>query len=685
MDFALLQRNGLHTERRNRRLLAWVLGLMLLSLGSVVALVLYLQTFEREEEERQRVADGQWVERAVRFHLRRLEEDLTTLANLNHQARESGTPPAQMLSAHSVNQVRGGALLHQSGVLLAHGWLAVKQPDTAIATALQADAALNPHNAAVLAVMQDTARGLRRPSYAGPLLDAQGKRTDRLWLAVPLFERGLFIGNYLASLSLDRSLVTVLPDWFRQTHHIERIDDLASALSDDTPLPRPRDGSYYAQLAIPGTQVALYVDTLHTRAPWLPRLFFGVALLFLLGMLGAVLALWRDIVKRQGVERELQAQVALRQAMENAVTTGLRAWDLDGRLLYANPAFCRLVGYTPQELIGRSAPLPYWPTEQADELSLVHHELMSQGTEARGVEVQFQHRDGHLIDVLVYEAPLRNADDLQLGWMSSVLDVSERKRAERLAAQQHDKLEALGRLVAVGEVASTLAHELNQPLGALSGFATGLLNRLEGGRISLPEVTPVVDRMARLADNAGRIIQRVNAFARQREMSRAPLELRSYLARVLKPLQRDHPLRWRWNLGQHDTWIDADPDLLEHAVRNVASNAVDWAQAHMADNGRAAAVRVALLRRADEVGIAVGDSGPSVPPAQREHIFSAFYSGKDGGMGMGLAICRSVVEAHHGRIEVDTDSVLGGALFTLWLPLTTEPTAPDPSSDPLPP
>lgn len=670
MDFALLQREDLRTERRNRRQLAWVLGLMLLAAGSIVALVLYLQTFEREEAERQRVADGQWLERTVRFHLRRLEEDLATLA---HHAREATQAPTTMLDLGPAERVRGGALLHSPGVVLQHGWWPADTPGVPIARALQRDAGLDPDNAAALVVMQDTARGLRRPSYAGPLLDTPGQRSDRLWLTVPLFERGLYVGSYVAVLSLHQTLAAAVPAWFLENHRLERVDNFTAPWGLEAPTPDPRDGSYYAQLDLPGTDVALYVDTLRDQTPWLPRLFFGVALLFLLGMLGAVLALWRDTVKRQSIESELQAQVALRQAMENAVTTGLRAWDASGRMLYVNPAFCRLVGYEPKDLIGRSAPMPYWPAHLTDELDVLHRELMRQGTEAEGVELQFQHRDGRLIDVLVHEAPLHNARGEQLGWMSSVLDISERKRAERLSQQQQAKLEALGRLVAVGEVASTLAHELNQPLGALSGFANGLLNRMDDGRIALEEVKPVVGRMARLADKAGRIIQRVNAFARRREMAREPLELRAYLQRVLKPMQRTQTLHWRWTLGTDDAWVEADPGLLEHAVRNVAGNAVDWAIRQARTTGTTPMLGVALVREEGEVGIAIGDSGPGVSDADREHIFSAFYTGKEGGMGMGLAICRSVLEAHHGRVEVGTDLELGGARFTLWLPLRPDP------------
>ncbi len=117
--------------------------------------------------------------------------------------------------------------------------------------------------------------------------------------------------------------------------------------------------------------------------------------------------------------------------------------------------------------------------------------------------MQWRHHDGHLLDVFVHGAPLSLPDGTVVGWMGSALDITERKRIERRAARQQDMLEASGRLIAVGEVASTLAHELNQPLGALSSFANGLLNRLQQQSITLDEVGPVVERMARIAEKAG--------------------------------------------------------------------------------------------------------------------------------------------------------------------------------------
>lgn len=660
-DFELLRRTDEGHPGRNRRALLWLLGLLLLLLASIVMLVLYLQTFEVEEAQRQNIADAQWVEQSVQFHLRRLEDDLTVLGR-RVQETAGASPPR--------DAIQGGLLWTEPGVILAHGWL----PNGALATPppglarLQQDASSHPRNAQVLATMQDITRGLRRSTYAGPMRLASGAPGDVIWLAVPVFERGEFAGDYLAALSMQAAVDNMVPAWFKQEHRLTLVN--TEQVPDQ---PVRRDGPYQAELNMPGADLALQVSPLVSRPPMVPRMFFAVALLFLLGMLVSLYALRRDFIKRQRVEARLQAQVALRKAMENSVTIGLRAWDMGGKILYVNQAFCRMIGFEANELVGHSAPLPYWPQEREDELQLIHRQVTSQGTEPLGLEVKFQHRDGRLIDVLIHEAPLYGADGKQRGWMSSVLDISERKRAERMAKLQQERLEASGRLVAVGEAASTLAHELNQPLGALSSFANGLLNRLRADDITLAEVRPVVERMDRLADKAGRIIQRVNAFARRREMSRERLDLVAFMRVTLAQYPRQRQARLQLDLAadQAPLWIDADALLLEHAVRNVVANALHWA----AQGGAPAWVRVGLRCQDGMAAIVVGDSGPGVSEEQKEQVFSAFFSASADGMGMGLAICRSVLEAHHGRIDVGRDPQLGGARFTLWLPLSADPNA----------
>ena len=661
-DFELLTRLDSGSGGRGRRATAWLLGLLLLLAVAVVALVLYLQTFEAEEDQRRRTADAQWLEQAARFHFRRLEDDLQVLA---HRTRGGpGAAPAEPRSAPP-DDIQAGLLMREPGVVLVHGWLAAGSSlgASAIGQALHADALREPVDADLLAVMQDVARELRRPAYGGPLrvgpVEVNGAPQHGVWLAVPVFDRGVFSGNYLARLSLEAAVKAFVPAWFSDGHEVALMSEteLAQARRD----PSPSDQAF---LELPGIDVALQMRTTRSESPTVPRTFFLVALLCLLGMLGALYALRRDFVKRQRVESQLKAQVALRMAMENAATIGLRAWDRQGRILYVNRAFCRMVGFEPEELIGRSAPMPYWPQDKVAELDLLHRDVTSQGTDLAGIEVQFQHKSGQLVDALVHEAPLATARGEPLGWMSSVLDISERKRAERMAARQQEKLEASGRLVAMGEVASTLAHELNQPLGALSGFANGLLNRLRQKRLSDEELVAVVERMEQLSAKAGRIIQRVNAFARRREMGRQRIDANAFLRRVIEPIQRQRPGLIALRLTNRPVWIEADALLLEHAVLNLVHNAEHWAQ----QGERPPVVQVVLQDGATHWLVSVSDSGPGVAPDQRDQVFNAFFSGKDDGMGMGLAICRSVVEAHHGSIDVVAAPDLGGACFTVKIP-----------------
>ncbi len=664
-DFAALARADTSQPGRNLRAQLWLLGFLALMVASVVALVLYLQNFETEEEARQNMADAQWLEQSIAFHFRRLEDDLRSQARRQHDSETRND---------SEQQLHGGLLWSEPGVILARGWLDANdaQVDGADLARLRTDTDSHADNAAALRAMRDIARNLRRASYAGPMRSSDGRDGDVIWLAVPAFERGEFVGNYLASISLSTAIERLVPTWFRQAHRLDLMDN-----QQDLHDSRREDVSYRSQLNLAGTDLSIRVTPLESRPASVPRAFFGVALLFLLGMLASLVALRRDFIKRQRVESMLQSQVALRRAMENSLTVGLRAWDLQGRILYVNQAFCRIVGYAAQELVGRSPPLPYWPKGQAENPQPVTERLIARTAELAGVELQFQHRNGHLVDVLVHEAPLSGPQGQQLGWMSSVLDISERKQAERMAKRQQERLEASGRLVAIGEVASTLAHELNQPLGALSGFATGLHNRLRAGQITLEEAATVTERMERLAEKSGHIIQRVNAFARRRELSRQNVDLVALIQQIVRQRPSARGVELELDLAPTPIWIEADALLLEHAVLNLLANAEHWA-CRAAGPAR---MRISMPLMPAMVGIAVADSGPGVPPEQTDQVFTAFYSAREDGMGMGLAICRSVVEAHHGRIEVGRDPTLGGASFTMWLALTTPSgtTAPAPS------
>lgn len=662
VDLDPLDLDARQASASSRRALLWLAGLLTLVTVCIVLLVLFLRDVEAQEEELRRAADAQWLEQTLRFHFQRLERDL---AQLDSAQPAPGTPPPQPLQPP-----RAGLLWRGEGVIAWQGWLASEQQDhPGQWPAIMAATELQPEDSGTLAVMLDTGRGLQRPAYAGPLRGHQRPGDALLWLAVPRFEQGRFLGNQVAAIRIERALEQIVPAWFLADHALLTLDDEPGLTAPVQPVqPALR---YPVAMPLPGAQWKLAVELLQARPAIAPRAFFGIALVCLAAMLVALYFFWRGTLRRRQAERRLQTQIALRSAMERSVTLGLLARDLDGQCLYANPAFCRMLGWSARELATTSD----WPPALAASLeALPTAAAVSSGLSA-GIELQLQHRDGHELELLVHGAPLTQADGRVMGWMYALLDITERKRVERLAARQQEQLEASGRLIAVGEVASTLAHELNQPLGALSSFASGLLNRVRQDSISKAEIVPVLERIERMAEKAGLVIQRINAFARRQEMSRQPLALVPFVRRVAQQLTLPPGVALQLELPESagssaDTGpsVSADALLLEHALHNLILNATEWAGQ---GSSGPALVRVSLVQESGLTGIRIEDSGPGIPEAQRASIFNAFASHKPGGMGMGLSICRSIVEAHHGRIEVGHSAALHGAQFTLWLPLTT--------------
>ncbi|MCX7250726.1 MAG: ATP-binding protein [Burkholderiales bacterium] len=653
VDLDPLDLDARQASASSRRALLWLVGLLTLVTACIVLLALFLRDVEAQEEELRRAADAQWLEQTLRFHFQRLERDL---AQLDSAQPAPGVQPPQLQ--------RAGLLWRGEGVIAWQGWLAAERLDSpAQWPAIMAAAELQPEDSGTLAVMLDTGRGLQRPAYAGPLRGRQRPGDPLLWLAVPKFEQGRFLGNQVAAIRIERALEQIVPAWFLADHALLTLDD-------ESGLTAPPGLRYPVAMPLPGAQWKLAVELLQARPAIAPRAFFGIALLCLVAMLVALYFFWRATLRRRQAERRLQTQIALRSAMERSVTLGLLARDLDGQCLYANPAFCRMLGWSARELAAKAG----WPPALAASLDALPTAAAVTSGPSSGLELQLQHHDGHELELLVHGAPLTQADGRVMGWIYALLDITERKRVERLAARQQEQLEASGRLIAVGEVASTLAHELNQPLGALSSFASGLLNRVRQGNISWPEIVPVLERIERMAEKAGLVIQRINAFARRQEMSRQPLALAPFVRRVAQQLTLPPGVALQLELpepagsAEPGPSVSADALLLEHALHNLVLNATEWAGQ---GSSGPALVRVSLVQETYLTGIRIEDSGPGIPEAQRAGIFNAFASHKPGGMGMGLSICRSIVEAHHGRIEVGRSAALHGAQFTLWLPLTT--------------
>jgi C4-dicarboxylate-specific signal transduction histidine kinase len=248
--------------------------------------------------------------------------------------------------------------------------------------------------------------------------------------------------------------------------------------------------------------------------------------------------------------------------------------------------------------------------------------------------------------------------------MSSVVDITAQKQAEARQRDQEVRLQRSARLASVGEMASTLAHELNQPLMALSNFAVAA--RALAAQSAPPDMLAgALDEIVEQSKRASEIVKRVRAFINPKRGHYENLAIDGVIAHaaaLLKPeLQRDGVVL-QLALGDGGAVVRGDRVLLEQVLVNLIHNAMHAMQ----DSPRG---RIDLAsRRVDQgVRITVTDAGPGIPPEQLDQIFAPFFTTRPDGLGLGLNICRTIVEAHGGSMSVENPAG-GGAAFSFTLP-----------------
>jgi two-component system sensor histidine kinase DctS len=296
------------------------------------------------------------------------------------------------------------------------------------------------------------------------------------------------------------------------------------------------------------------------------------------------------------------------------------------------------------------------------------------GTITPQFETVFQRSDGVRVPVLVFEAPLVDSRGNQTGWMSSILDITDRKKAEELNRQQQEKLEASARLATMGEISSMLAHELNQPLAAISSYTAGALNVLERADKGVP-LEPTLLRRAleqarQQAQRAGQIIKSVHEFVKKSEPQRETVSIHSVVdgVRALIELQvRKWYVALQIDLPAQLPPVLADRVMLEQVLLNLTRNGVE-AMAEVPPEQRI--LRITASADAAQVSVSVIDKGHGIAPDVAERLFSPFFSTKAEGMGMGLSICRTAVEFHGGTLN-HAPNPGGGTIFTFSLPRPT--------------
>ncbi len=685
---------------RLRRAALWgaLVALLLVAQSLLVALTLNYENVRAQDD-----ADGVATEASaeVRREMLGLAQSLQTLAWM------AGTPGETRAAAE--------ALLRTRSALKRLEWrspaLAISEAvDTPFAPRLfgnlprqdqQLDAEL-----ACNAARRSAAPVFSR-SYFVPLTDGLGLET--IDLCVPRQQGGREAGFLVGSFALADILEASINARNLRRHEISFVE------GDGTRLARagvPRGAGVFAAervVDLPGATLQLRADSGTGRPSLIPNLTTALVLGLSIALFGLLLLLARDVRRRAFIEAALAEALAFRKAMEDSLSTGLRARDLSGVITYVNPAFCAMVGYSAEELLtapaepeeGQPPPYthpfipPYWPPEFTPQYQQRQRlRLRRAASDARdpreGWETVFMRKGGERFPVMIYEAPLVDGTGRHTGWMSAVVDLSAQRRVEELSRQQQDRLQATARLATVGEMASLLSHELNQPLAAIASYASGSLNLMGDAQMRADPDTPgllkgALERIAEQAERAGRVIKSVHDFVRRREQLHENLPAERLFEAVL-PLARlqarksgtrielDLPPAGDAHTPAKPPRVRCDRTMVEQVLLNLARNGIQAMEGHTP-----AAERVLTLRVRQGhprwVTLSVIDAGPGITPDVAARLFTPFFTTKPEGMGLGLSLCRTVIEQHGGALDHGPGPGGCGTEFRFTLPAsaTAEP------------
>jgi PAS domain S-box-containing protein len=271
--------------------------------------------------------------------------------------------------------------------------------------------------------------------------------------------------------------------------------------------------------------------------------------------------------------------------------------------------------------------------------------------------------------------------DGRLAQMVIATDITARRLAEEQSAAQTERAQTASRLITMGEMASSVAHELNQPLTAINNYCTGMISRIKDQKISEEDLLGALEKTAKQAHRAGQIIQRIRSFVKRSEPNRSLSEIPAMVSEAVELAEielRRRNVRLTHYVAPRMPPLLVDPILIEQVLVNLLKNAAESVDAaQRKTDQRIVKLRVAPKMVDDKpvIEFMVMDSGQGLAPEVQERLYEAFYSTKADGMGIGLSLCRSIVESHMGRMKAENiynGGDVSGCSFSFWIPVTDD-------------
>ncbi len=813
--FAGLRRwwQRLSPQRQDRFAVLAPLAAVLLFLAAIVAAFGYLRLEEIDREQEAVKRDVEYTQQRLRLRLLERQEQLMRIA------REVSN---QELNAAEF-QSRAEMIVNRYPELQSLTWIDqhLRVKASFAAASLAAHQIRSAGDTIIHGETVNTftlARELQQPIYSQPT--AVPEVPAVLQLHIPLSDRAHFVGVLMAEYSVDGLFRYGVPVEVSARYALS-LQDGKGGLLAGTAIPVRNQATRLVPWASPanvyevpvspvGNGLVVRGQTYRTSLGVIGSGLFWLVMALSVMTAWMLIANWGHTRRRLQVQQALMSETAFRRAMENSILTGMRALDLEGRITYVNAAFCHMTGWSESELVGQTAPFPYWPDGDQETLSTRLQEELAGKVLPSGIQFRVKRRDGTLFEARLYVSPLIDARGIQTGWMTSMTDISEpnrirdqlsasherfttvlealdasisvaplgsdellfanklyrlwfgtqagghlqlvaeagvpvtppsdesldhvdsfvglpttsladteaesaelyvdalgkwlevrtrylswvdgrlaqmviatditsRRVAEEQAAAQIERAQTSSRLITMGEMASSVAHELNQPLTAINNYCNGMVSRIKAQQISEEDLLGALEKTAKQAQRAGQIIHRIRSFVKRSEPNRALSKIEGMVDEAVELVEiemRRRNVRLTHYVAPHLPSLLVDPILIEQVLVNLLKNAaesIDAAQRPTAQ--RSVILRVAPAQVDDNavVEFTVVDSGLGIAPDVMARLYEAFHSTKAEGMGIGLSLCRSIVESHLGRMKAENlynGADITGCCFSFWIPIT---------------
>ena len=374
---------------------------------------------------------------------------------------------------------------------------------------------------------------------------------------------------------------------------------------------------------------------------------------------------WTDITERKKAEEEIKKF----KKMTDLSPHGCAIADLDGNLTYVNDNFARMHGYTSAELIGKNLEICHTDA-QMKRVNELNKRLIETGQGIHGEEVWHVHRDGTEFPTLMSDWVMRDNNGNPSLMCATAVDITELKLMEQHEREHREEIAHFARLSTIGEMSSALAHELNQPLCAIAAYAEGALRMVKAGNWDSNALLEAIQEAGAQAERAGKIIRRIANLVRKKEPHRSGVSIGEIIRETINLIEYEARLKGitiQWlEPSERLPMLKVDRIQIQQVLVNLLHNSFE-AMKNVDQSKRQIIIEVSTDGN-DMVQVMVSDTGCGLSAENTDRIFEHFFTTNSQGLGMGLSISRSIIEAHGGRIWAESNPP-GGATFRFTLPI----------------